>query len=473
MTRMIVGTWLVAACGGDDAVERPGDTDSGTPAPVENRFTVLPEDGWVAVAPLQNVVVTATPGFASTSLDTTSVALVDEFGSEIPFSTRLEDGGRTFVIDPSRPLSLSGTYSVQIEGLAYVDDTALPAIGLTFETHPFPRITRSQRATSLEVSSYDDRQRVVTSDTFTDPGTDGIWGTQDDLQSERQVYEYEPERVLSYDGPGSDVTWATGDDELVWYETVEELPLLRTETRFERGLDGLWFTPDDVATSRREIVYDSDGLALSRIFSFGIGNDETWFTGDDDVLGFAVWSHSPTGQLVREVSYNRPGVDDTPFTDDDVVSSYYVQTFRPDGLRLRFTTYIDPGNDGVWLDGNDVPLSYVQSTYDENGLRTSDTQYADPGDDGEWFTSDDPIDRFTRVISNADGVETETITSSDPGPDQQWGTADDVVTSRWERTVDAMGFPVRFRTFDGPSEADLREDREYLPPLVAGPRSQP
>ncbi|MEO0601234.1 MAG: hypothetical protein AAF211_07350, partial [Myxococcota bacterium] len=259
-----VGLWiLVVGCSGDGepVVEEPGGTNPiETGSPGELGFTVVPDDGWVRVAPLANVVVTATPGFDADAVAAAQVGLTDMYGFDVPFTVRLE--GPRFIVDPVLALWTGEAYTIQITGLAYEDGTPLPTIDATFETHPYPPVVESQFQNLLVRSTYDARLRPFTSARFTDPGPDATWGTADDVQTMFEVTDAnaEPETTVSYDSPGMDGTWGTGDDRIVGYETLERSEVLHHLQTYERGRDGVWFTGDDEVVRREESTFDEDSF---------------------------------------------------------------------------------------------------------------------------------------------------------------------------------------------------------------------
>lgn len=86
-----------------------------------------------------------------------------------------------------------------------------------------------------------------------EPGVDGVFGTTDDEIDSRYTYVFDDMTGLqltrrAYVGPGPNLAWLDDDDEVQFYQTVLDDP--RRSVWFESaGVDGDWFTADDVSSS--------------------------------------------------------------------------------------------------------------------------------------------------------------------------------------------------------------------------------
>ncbi len=215
--------------------------------------------------------------------------------------------------------------------------------------------------------TYDAQGRREASTRYRGMGRDGRWFTDDDIiAGQDRVIEKNGStwRYAWYADPGTDRTWGTGDDVATWYYELETDASARAValTAYEEGDDGRLFTGDDELLSHEEYEYDADGRRIRLKRSSGKGVDGTWFTTDD--IGFSsVESIYESGRLARENTYSssissttsNPGPDDEWLTGDDVPE--YYETSEYDAAGTDVTTYMHtPGADAEWGNADDAAL---------------------------------------------------------------------------------------------------------------------
>jgi hypothetical protein len=194
----------------------------------------------------------------------------------------------------------------------------------------------------------------------------------------------------------------------------------------DRGQDGTWQTPDDVASGRRGYVYRADGAELEERSYQGSGGDGTWGTPDDVIASVWTWTVDAEGRPQTAALATGPGSDSAWGTADDELNTRDVFTWQGD-LKTGDVTYYQPGPDGMWRTADDVVLSYTSLQYDTEGRLQRRIDVTDPGADGMWQTADDPVGLYLGYTYDSDGHRAREVRYVDRGPDVQWFTADDVI----------------------------------------------
>ena len=191
----------------------------------------------------------------------------------------------------------------------------------------------------LAVWTGDDTKINATSYSFRGPallnsflnvsaGTDGVFGTPDDVYSLTK-YDHESKRQISSNNPGP---------------------------------DGAWETADDIPTGYVDYVIEADTIQKAVTYN-AFGADTQWFTSDDTISGCEVRQFSD-GKM-RNINYS-PGADLKCFTSDDTITSY--QDYFVDALgRLTGQTSYGAGTDGVFLTADDITQSRSEYEYGVDG----------------------------------------------------------------------------------------------------------
>ncbi|MEQ1913542.1 MAG: hypothetical protein ABL855_00455, partial [Sideroxydans sp.] len=182
-------------------------------------------------------------------------------------------------------------------------------------------------------------------------GADGVWGSLDDYVAIYYIYSY---TTLGVTGKaemraGADYLMGTADDTTSPITNVGRVDTFANGSKvdyYNSGVDGVWFTADDVASS---IGYDSDitsaaGRTIRRGFASSFSNQGGVCCGVDALAGtaddFSSWTEDTrdaAGQPVSYIQYGGnggggPGIippaigaDGIWFTADDVITqgTYY------------------------------------------------------------------------------------------------------------------------------------------------------
>lgn len=199
--------------------------------------------------------------------------------------------------------------------------------------------------------TWSDRKLMMTK-TFTDPGSDAVWNTQDDR------------------GPQ-------------WRELTQDASGATTrQTTHNTGGDQTPQTGDDFITQSTTFERDATTLAVTKQITYGgPGTDMMWLTSDDAVANYQTFATDANGMLLTRVAFSAKGNDNTWFSPDDVISSRQVLTYDA----KQCETLRENRN------GADAILNYITTEYDSAGNRTKQTLYTGPGLDGDWHTPDDEI----------------------------------------------------------------------------------
>lgn len=276
-------------------------------------------------------------------------------------------------------------------------------------------------------TDVDSAGRVLVSLTAQSAGADGAWFTGDDAVGGYFRYEYDSVgqllREIYHSGPGADGTLLTADDAVAWYDAHQYSVGSHANPSFRfdgSGRDGRWFTEDDVVQA--VAVTLAEGHARAHYES--AGPDGIWLTPDDRLREYRLTVEEP-GKLIF-IQYDGAGADGEWVSDDDTIHHYSVYESNELGLRTRHVLFTSAGQDGIWLSEDDEPESYTIYRRDERGLPVAQTRYTGAGRDGIWFTVDDGVGHHERyeVASNGSRVSATVLVA--PGTDGLWFTADDV-----------------------------------------------
>ena len=182
----------------------------------------------------------------------------------------------------------------------------------------------------FEKATYD-AQGVLRTETFVkDPGSDGKYGTADDVIGGANQFFYDAAGLLvretsSHDA-GPDGVWGNQDD------LVEDgLYVTNANGRIEYylhayypGPDGLWGTADDPFISSLRLLYDDQGRVTAREASHDAGPDLKFGTSDDPIeLRIAVPCR---GDRVVWEGYVAPGPDGKWGTPDDQLDERGIES---------------------------------------------------------------------------------------------------------------------------------------------------
>jgi len=254
------------------------------------------------------------------------------------------------------------------------------------------------------------------------------------------------------------------------------------------GLDGVWFTNDDVVQNHEIYSYDISGNLVRMSVYEKPGLDGNWFSADDPVLSYSAYSYDAQGRIIRIVTYYGPGADGVWFTADDAVGYYEAYEYDAKSRLSRVIRYNGPGTDGLWFSAADEVAEYEVSSYDPVGRLSGKCKYLDAGPDNIWFTADDTVSYFDKKLRNAeaqimeevlfstlDSVTSQpgkdvwsigevlkykkyvydtangrfyrTITYGNPGTDAVWNTPDDTIFGYCEFTYDNFNRIIRNSCF--------------------------
>lgn len=297
-------------------------------------------------------------------------------------------------------------------------------------------------------------------------------------------------RIVFFSGPGSDSMWGTDDDVVVQYEEriyqksvrntyfyhTDLSPGLLVSSKFVTGAgdDREWFNADDAAQYAITYAYDAQEIRVKTVYHAGAGADGVWLTGDDELLKYQQRDRvSDTEE--RETLYLAPGPDGLWFTFDDIPRYYNRMETDKQNHWMRYSTIVEPGVDATWFTDDDVPSSY---TLDESALSdpllgniSRQINYQDAGPDGIWFNADDTPSRYSVQNYTA---ELRSINYSGPGADNVWFTADDSIVN-YSRQIDdgSVSRVIHYRdlTGNGMSADDEVYRYFYRASNIAGHRS--
>lgn len=160
---------------------------------------------------------------------------------------------------------------------------------------------------------------------YSGPGPDNIWFTNDDIVASYQSETYDSQSVkiksVFYSAAGADGTWFNGDDVVESYQKYTRDgngALVRTTVYSAAGADGVWQTADDVVGSYWQTSYGSNSLKSTSIHYGSAGSDGLWFTADDLVISYVLFQYDMDLNPTWKSSYGWPGPDGIWFTGDDI-----------------------------------------------------------------------------------------------------------------------------------------------------------
>jgi hypothetical protein len=296
---------------------------------------------------------------------------------------------------------------------------------------------------------------------YSDAGPDLVWLTADDGVADYTAsvrVDHTQYYRGQFIGSGFDGIWVTPDDDLSLWSRVE-LGNDRLEDRrvqmFAYGPDVTPFTPDDVIGAYAQVVRDPAGRALAEHIFDNPGLDGDWFTEDDLSLQFNWVStvYDDEGREIGTLQHFGPGPDDVVFTDDDDVSTLTRKRYDADGRLASEEHIFAAGPDGDWLTDDDVIGSYGAVTRDDAGRPVRWTEYGGPGLDLLWHTADDEPWQYDRLTPLAKDLWTHSLAFSSPGTDNTWFTEDDLafggaLVREYDRGVPAAVTQLQWRGDD-------------------------
>jgi hypothetical protein len=245
---------------------------------------------------------------------------------------------------------------------------------------------------------YDSTNKLTERALMFGPGADNVYGTADDsfYNYTKATYNGESiERYVTYNAPGSDTNWRTGDDLCAFQQEPVYMGSLKfRDVVKDCGGDAQPHTPDDHIIKYREYTYDANGQLTELAYRTDIGPDGIWFTADDRGGTQTEYERDAKG-LITKTTYKTIGPDNKWKTADDLISSYELMTNDENGLLIENTFFYGKGTDGTWNTADDWVSFYVVHTYDARGVRLK-SQSFNAGDDAAARTDDDRLDRDSR-----------------------------------------------------------------------------
>lgn len=211
------------------------------------------------------------------------------------------------------------------------------------------------------------------------------------------------------------------------------------------GLDGAWYTLDDVIDGYQVHQYDANNrLIRKEWWAEKEPNDGAWFSGDDYLEWYDSYTYDGAGNLIQRTSFDTYmelfGYDGIPFTSDDPVYNAEEREYNASNQVTR-SVQGSWGADNLFFTSDDRPDVYTENFYDASGNHISTAQYStwDFGLDGNLYTADDPIEQCSLFTLNASGQQTR-VEYASPGADATCGTGDDnMLQSYGDFTYDAQG----------------------------------
>ena len=291
-------------------------------------------------------------------------------------------------------------------------------------------------------------------------------------------YDENNNLILSmyYEAPGLDGLWFSSDDLLGGYARYEydEKGTSLYAQYSDPGRDQKWHTKDDQVKSYITFSQTPDGVAYERHFD-GSGFDQTWFTKDDNVEYIEAGRHPWVQQkeLLEFRSYS-PGLDGTWLTGDDEIASPYrsgraaytkfifdeqflsldppQNLSRHDHVKLEID-YGKRGKDLLWFTPDDIPKRYTKNSFDQKGRIIESIEYKGPGKDQVWFTQDDEMEHWVKHQYTSSAQLSFVFTG--PGKDQVWQSDDDLLERYWKEERLGKEGLTRTTNFTGPGEDSL------------------
>ncbi len=269
--------------------------------------------------------------------------------------------------------------------------------------------------------------------------------------------------IFGFNHPGVDGVWFTEDDvggsdyygdavyipSGVAYEFNGTQGAILIITSLEPGDDGLPFTADDQPNSYgyQLVLIDGAGHRGEVVTYTSAGSDGLWFTADDTPKLYSLASFDAGGNLLQTTTYNAKGTDNTWFTADDTVQLYIVNTLDANYRPNYAATFNNKGSDGTWFTADDVVSAYSYYGYDADGNLLLLATHTYKGADGTWFTADDSASALVNV-KDADGRTQLTVTLTGMGADGIWLTGDESTYGYSYMEYDDAGHQVRSVSFN-------------------------
>lgn len=198
------------------------------------------------------------------------------------------------------------------------------------------------------------------------------------------------------------------------------------------GVDGLWFTSDDVVSSRSKMVFDSaTGVPLQMIHYNSPGADLIWNTADDQIEQYTQYEFL-NGLLLSAQHYQSAGVDGVWFSADDLPSHVTRYEYDQQSMLSTVKQYSNSGVDGIWLTADDIMNAYQTYSYDASTIKR--ITYDGMGKDGIWLNNDDTVAGYTVFEKDALRQKIVARVVSSAGVDNVWFNEDDPIQT--QSTID-------------------------------------
>lgn len=203
------------------------------------------------------------------------------------------------------------------------------------------------------IYTYDSNGDIKRKVSYESPGSDGVWFNSNDIISHYTEYVFNYQdyyvRYTTYDGPGGDNVWFNGNDHITDYNIdychSNYKPYLLKKFSGS-GIDGQWYTDDDVKSRQNECFYDAKWNLTKIISSETGGNvDEITYLFNVDnlstrhvykrngsILGYIDIIYDEENRLKEHYSFYSSGNDQKWFTNDDKWSFKTVYEFIPGPL---------------------------------------------------------------------------------------------------------------------------------------------
>jgi len=227
-----------------------------------------PANGAIKVNINSDIRVSFSAALDAATVNSTSVILIELSGrgerlqGQVSYKGQVsyDAAAQTLTFTPLKPLFHYGNYQLNLSGLQDVAGNILAAVSISFQTWLNPNVQQVNYIAGM-IASYSTNR---------------------------------------YDTNGNQTQYVN-------YNGV--------------GVDGIWFTADDVANFFNTNSYDANGNQTQYISYTGAGADGILFTADDVLNAHSATSYDANGNRTQAVNYNGAGVDGIWFTSDDVKSS--------------------------------------------------------------------------------------------------------------------------------------------------------
>lgn len=231
-------------------------------------------------------------------------------------------------------------------------------------------------------------------------GEDAVWFTADDLIKDYTKTDRDPHTSsyssTTFSAPGADHSWLTEDDLPSFHESAvfnaDGVMLAYKHFILTSIGDDLLFGTADDGISQFMTTIDVDSDTHKFINFSGKGPDNLLFTADDVIVDYMVTkilSNDSQAQRSITTHYTNAGVDQVWFTPDDVGADVSAALLRLDDTSEATINYDGAGADGVWLTDDDLIQRYQVNQYADNGNKILFLHSNGAGADGLWFTEDD------------------------------------------------------------------------------------